>query len=215
VLDRNRLIIIIVGALLVLAMVVGVILWLTSGNQGPTSDPSQPREDPQEIETPTITFTEEQERTIRNVAAVSTRWDGAADPAQMEQRYVDSGMSQKLARSYEPVWAGYFGTNITAEIISTVTGTPTVLQYAPHEGDGTDGASPLAPNGQGKFLVSVEVTYEGTFRNDNGKPVLISPARAVWQYVLDERTGTVTDVEQPLLGDLALPDPEPEPTETP
>lgn len=75
---------------------------------------------------------------------------------------------------------------------------PASIEY----GEGNEHREP----GTGQFRVGVSVNYEGTYHNGS-TTVPIGNNTAIWYFILDERTGTVVDIEQPMLGDLDLPAP--------
>lgn len=197
--DRKRLTLIIIGCIAAAAILAGLIVWLVLANQNNDEDDAQPDTSSQIEETPTITFTEEQQQTVFDVARLAAAWNGTADPATTELRYIEAGMSERLARDYVPVWAGYFGTNEISQIkVNNVGSAPVSIEY----GEGNEHAAP----GTGKFRVGIEVNYDGTYHNGS-TTVPIGNNTAIWYFILDERTGTVVDIEQPMLGDLDLPAP--------
>lgn len=197
--DRKRLTLIIIGIVAVVAILAGLTVWLVLANQTPAEDEAQPDTSSQVEETPTVTFTEEQQQTVFDVARLAAAWDGTANPATTEQRYVEAGMSESLAREYLPVWAGYFGSNKIASVqVKNVGSAPASVEY----GEGNEHTEP----GTGKFRVGVEVTYEGTYHNGS-TTVPIGNNSAIWYFILDERSGSVVDIEQPMLADLDLPAP--------
>lgn len=197
--DRKRLTLIIVGIVAVVAILAGLTVWLVIANQNPAEDETQHGTSSEIEETPTITFTEEQQKTVFAVARLAAAWNGTANPDTTEQRYVEAGMSESLARDYLPVWAGYFGSNEIAQIqVKNVGSAPASIEY----GEGNQHTEP----GTGKFRVGVEVTYEGTYHNGS-TTVPIGNNSAIWYFILDERTGNVVDIQQPSLGDLGLPAP--------
>lgn len=194
--DRKKLIIIGVAVIAVLALLGGLI-WLVIANQKPaevTPTPTQTSSEGSEL--PEIVFTEEQQQTVLDVAKVATAWKGSAKPDTTRAAYIDAGMSETLARDYQPVWAGYFGSNITAQIDTTVPSTIASIEHGEGVAEGEPGA----------FYVGVEVTYEGTFHNGS-TTALVGRESAIWYFVLDERTGKVIDIDQPMLSELNLPDP--------
>ena len=197
--DRKRLTLIIIGCIAAAAILAGLIVWLVLANQTREDDQAQPDTSSQVEETPTITFTEEQQQTVFDVARLAAAWRAAEAPALPQQRYIDAGMSERLAREYLPVWAGYFGSSPTAQIkVNNVGSAPVSIEY----GEGNEHAAP----GTGKFRVGIEVNYDGTYHNGS-TTVPIGNNSAIWYFILDERTGTVVDIEQPMLGDLDLPAP--------
>jgi len=197
--DRKRLTLIIIGAVIAVAIIAGLTVWLVLANQNGTADEAQPDTSSEVEETPTFTFTEEQQQTVFDVARLAAAWNGTADPATTEQRYVEAGMTESLARDYLPVWAGYFGSNEIAQVqVKNVGSSPASIEH----GEGNEHTEP----GTGKFRVGVEVTYDGTFHNGS-TTVPIGNNTAIWYFILDERSGKVVDIEQPMLGDLDLPAP--------
>lgn len=194
--DRKKLILIGVGILALIALVGGLI-WLVIANQRTTDAPPTPTPTSSEGEgLPEIVFTEEQQQTVLDVAKVATAWKGSANADTTRAAYIDAGMSEALARDYQPVWAGYFGTNITAQIDTTVPSTIASIEHGEGVAEGEPGA----------FYVGVEVTYEGTFHNGS-TTALVGRDTAIWYFVLDERTGEVIDIDQPMLSELNLPAP--------
>lgn len=194
--DRKKLILIGVGILALIALVGGLI-WLVIANQRTTDAPPTPTPTSSEGEgLPEIVFTEEQQQTVLDVAKVATAWKGSANADTTRAAYIDAGMSEALARDYQPVWAGYFGTNITAQIDTTVPSTIASIEHGEGVAEGEPGA----------FYVGVEVTYEGTFHNGS-TTALVGRDTAIWYFVLDERTGEVVDIDQPMLSELNLPAP--------
>ena len=194
--DRKKLILIGVGILALLALVGGLI-WVVIANQRTTDVPPTPTPTSSEGEgLPEIVFTEEQQQTVLDVAKVATAWKGSANADTTRAAYIDAGMSEALARDYQPVWAGYFGSNITAQIDTTVPSTIASIEHGEGVADGEPGA----------FYVGVEVTYEGTFHNGS-TTALVGRDTAIWYFVLDERTGEVIDIDQPMLSELNLPAP--------
>ena len=178
------------------AIIVGLIVWLVIANKNDTA-PSQPSDNSSKAsETPVTNFTAEQQKTVFAVARVAAAWNGSTNAASTERRYIDAGMSEKLARDYRPVWAEYFGDNITAQInANKASDAPASLKYEKGSEEGT-----------GLFRVGVKINYKGTF--NNGKTTaLIGGGVAIWYFILDERTGKVTDIEQPMLDELNLPVP--------
>ena len=197
--DRKRLTLIIIGCIAAAAILAGLIVWLVLANQNNDEDDAQPDTSSQIEETPTITFTEEQQQTVFDVARLAAAWNGTANPETTQQRYIEAGMSESLARDYLPVWAGYFGTNEISQIqVNNVGSAPASIEY----GEGNEHREP----GTGQFRVGVSVNYEGTYHNGS-TTVPIGNNTAIWYFILDERTGTVVDIEQPMLGDLDLPAP--------
>lgn len=197
--DRKRLTLIIIGAVIAVAIIAGLTVWLVLANQNGTTDEAQPDTSSEVEETPTVTFTEEQQQTVFDVARLAAAWRAAQDPAVTQQRYIEAGMSESLARDYLPIWSGYFGASPTAQIqVKDVGSAPASIEY----GEGNEHTEP----GTGKFRVGVEVTYDGTFHNGS-TTVPIGNNTAIWYFILDERSGKVVDIEQPMLGDLDLPAP--------
>lgn len=197
--DRKRLTLIIIGCIAAAAILAGLIVWLVLANQNNDEDDAQPDTSSQIEETPTITFTEEQQQTVFDVARLAAAWRSAEDPALTQQRYIEAGMSESLARDYLPVWAGYFGSSPTAQIrVNNVGSAPASIEY----GEGNEHREP----GTGQFRVGVSVNYEGTYHNGS-TTVPIGNNTAIWYFILDERSGTVVDIEQPMLADLDLPAP--------
>lgn len=197
--DRKRLTLIIIGIVAVVAILAGLTVWLVLANQTPAADKPQPDTSSQVEETPTITFTEEQQQTVFDVARLAAAWRSAENPDTTRKRYVEAGMSESLARDYLPIWSGYFGASPTAQIyVKDVGSAPASIEY----GEGNEHTEP----GTGQFRVGIEVTYEGTYHN--GSTTLpIGNNSAIWYFILDERSGTVVDIEQPMLADLDLPAP--------
>lgn len=195
--DRKRLILIIAGAaalvLIIVALVVTLILT-GSKNQSESNDPSPGTDTTEEAEPtpekPVITFSKEQSQIVREVAQVVTTWSGQTDPAVVINRLTEAGMSESLAVNFTPIWAEAFDSETTAEVKSSKIGEPTVTDYIPGKEDGT-----------GIFVVSVAVTYEG-YAHKGGKTTSIGPAEATWQFALDERYDTVTQVIQPPLSEI-------------
>lgn len=108
-------------------------------------------------------------------------------------------MSENLALDYQPVWAGYFGSNKIAQVqVKNVGSAPASIE----RGEGNEHTEP----GTGQFRVGIKVTYEGTYHNGS-TTVPIGNNSAIWYFILDERSGTVVDIEQPMLADLELPAP--------
>ena len=196
--DRKRLTLIIIGCIAAAAILAGLIVWLVLANQN-TEDDAQPDTSSQIEETPTITFTEEQQQTVFDVARLAAAGCGNANPETTQWGCIEAGMSESLARNYLPVWAGYFGTNEISQIkVNNVGSAPASIEY----GEGNEHREP----GTGQFRVGVSVNYEGTYHNGS-TTVPIGNNTAIWYFILDERTGTVVDIEQPMLGDLDLPAP--------
>lgn len=197
--DRKRLILIITGIIVAVAILVGLTIWLVLANQKPEEEPAKPDTSSEIEEKPTITFTEEQQQTVFDVARLAAAWRAAEDSQVTRERYIEAGMSQSLARDYLPVWSGYFGTSPTAQIqVKDVGSEPASIEYA----EGNQRSEP----GTGKFRVGVSVNYEGTFHNGS-TTIPIRNNTAVWYFILDERSGEVVEIEQPMLGDLDLPAP--------
>lgn len=197
--DRKRLTLIIISIVAAVAILAGLTIWLVIANQSRTEDQAQPEPSSQIEETPTVTFTEEQQQTVFDVARLAAAWRAAEDPQLTQQRYIEAGMSESLARDYLPIWSGYFGASPTAQIqVKNVGSAPASIEH----GEGNEHTEP----GTGKFRVGIEVNYEGTFHNGS-TTVPIGNNSAIWYFILDERSGKVVDIEQPMLGDLDLPAP--------
>lgn len=195
--DRKRLILIISGAVALVLIIVAIAVTLVlagskrqSEDNTPGTNTTEEAAPTSEAEAPTITFTKEQSKIVRDVAQVVTMWSGQTDPAVTLTRLIDAGMSKDLAENFTPIWAEAFDSETTAEVTSTKIGEPTVTDYIPGKEDGT-----------GIFVVSVAITYEG-YAHKDGKTTPIGYAEATWQFALDERYNTVTQVIQPPLSEI-------------
>lgn len=195
--DRKRLILIIAGAaalvLIIVALVVALILT-GSKNQSESTDNgtavTEEVEPTPEPEIPEVTFTKEQSKIVRDVAQSVVTWSGQTEHAVMVTRWIDAGMSESLAQTFTPIWAEAFDSETTAEVKAAKIGEPTVTDYVSGKEEGT-----------GMFVVSVAITYEG-YAHKNGKTTPVGYTEATWQFVLDERYNTVTQVIQPPLSEI-------------
>lgn len=187
--NRKRLTIIIIGAVALLALLVtGIVLLVAAGNTNANEVPTS--SETSEVVEPTIVFTEEQSQLVRNVAHTAVSWNGLTDVGVLESRYKEAGMSEKLSREFVPVWKQALGSDSTAEVFAKMVAEPQIVDYKPdHDG------------GPGLFIAAVEVTYEGTSHVE-GATTQIGPAKATWTFVLDEKYGTVTNIEQPDISEL-------------
>lgn len=198
--DRKRLILIVAGAsaliLIIVALVVALIL-VGSKDQAQTSEPSPGAGPTEEVEPtatpekPVITFTDEQSKIVRKVAQAAVTWSSATDPSVMVTQYVEAGMSESLAQDFTPIWAEAFGSEARVAVTAAKLGEPTVTDYIPGKEKDT-----------GIFVVSIAITYEGTLNKD-GTTTPIGYTDAIWQFALDERYNTVTQIIQPPLSEIA------------
>lgn len=196
-LDRKKLILFIAGGVAAIVLIAGVITWFVMSANEQSTNENSTATTLEASPSPTITFTEEQQEIVFEVARLAAAYRATDNDSEVETRYVEAGMSERLARDYKPIWAGYFGSNQAAQInVKNVGSEPSSIEYEPGSTEGS-----------GLFRVGVDVTYDGTYHTGS-TTAPIGHNTATWYLILDERSNTVTNIEQPRLADLDLPDPE-------
>src|SRR5690606_15100475 len=127
-LDRRKIIALIIGGVLVLALIIAAIAFVVTNQNGdsaprepaatstPSSSPSAGDEAAEAIDT----FETDYFEMAREAAVIATSWDGLTDPEVRVARYKQAGLADDLAETFTPVWADIFGENKIAEVTTTV-----------------------------------------------------------------------------------------------
>lgn len=197
-LDRRKIIALIIGGVLVLALIIAAIALVVT-NQNGDSAPSEPAATSTPSSSPSAgdeaaeaidTFETDYLEMAREAAVIATSWNGMTDPEVRIARYKQAGLADDLAETFTPVWADIFGENKTAEITTTVDNNLEVNEVRGEEGSYV-------------WRVAATVTFQGTW-HANGATQVQSPRTATWWLTIDQDTETITAIDQPTPEELQI-----------
>ncbi len=161
----------------------------------PTTTQTQPAEkstkEPQdEAAQATATYESEYEQMAWRTALLASSWKGSATSESRVKDYVEAGMTQELAETYQPVWATIFAKALSAEVTTSADGKPQVQEI-------------LGVEGSYIWRVAVNVNYTGTWHS-KGTTKLLPPRTATWWITIDQAKGAVTAINGPSTDELSI-----------
>lgn len=212
--DKKKLAIFGIIAAVVVAGVVAGIIWAYNNSEPatpttPTTESTVPASPTESTASPTgsaeasasptggkfdglMSFDKDAEKIAGNAALNAAIWSSPVAQDVNVQRYLSAGFSKDLAESFEPVWKDiydpekltYFGVTAAADRVwlSDASGEENAHSY------------------RVGVLISYDIEWSLREGSDSGSP----KAEATWWVTLDEKTGKVTEIDQPTKGELNI-----------
>lgn len=212
--DKKKLIIFGIIAAVVVAGVVAGIIWAYNNSEPatpttPTTESTAPVSPTESTASPTglaeasasptggkfdglMSFDKDAEKIAGNAALNAVKWSSPVAQDVNVQRYLSAGFSKDLAESFEPVWTDIYD--------------PAQLTYFNTSGkvDRIWLSDATGEENAHSYRVGVLISYDIDWAWREGGASSNPEAEATWWVTLDEKTGKVTEIDQPTKGELNI-----------
>lgn len=205
--DKKKLTIFGAIAVIVVAAIVGGIIW-ASQNSTPTTEPTpSPTATPSSSATPSpeitaspsegefdglLSFDKEREKVAANAAVAAAKWSSPVSEEAREQGYRSAGFSPELVESFNPVWADIYDPEKVTSLIVEANSERVWLSDA------------TGKDKKHTYRVGVLINYNVDWMRRSGGASGQPEAQATWWVTMDEKTGKVTKIDQPTKAELNI-----------
>ena len=209
--DKKKLTIFGVIAAVIIAAVIGGIIWAANNSEPaaePTTAPTANETNaPNESVTPTpsitaspsdgefdglMSFDKDREQAASNAAVAAAKWSSPVSDEARQQGYVSAEFSPELAKSFTPVWEDIYDSEQVTNLIVEAEAERVWLSDATGE------------NKDHTYRVGVLINYNVDWMRRSGGASGQPEAQGTWWVTMDEKTGKVTKIDQPTKGELNI-----------
>ncbi|MGO4298350.1 hypothetical protein [Glutamicibacter sp. MCAF14] len=206
--DKKKLIIFGALAAVIVAAIIGGIVWAANNSEPaaePTTAPTANEPSQSATPTPSITpspsdgkfdglmsFDKDREQAASNAAVAAAKWSSPVSDEARQQGYLSAEFSPELAKSFAPVWADIYD----PEQVTSLTVEANAERVWLNDATGEESKH--------TYRVGVLVNYNVDWMLRSGGASGQPEAQATWWVTMDEKSGKVTKIDQPTKSELNI-----------